>query len=160
MEKALLELKEQTIRFFSLDTGNEFFAGFMFGWMVFALLILVALILYWIFSSPHRAKGIALQAEHGAVFISARSISDLIIALEKEFPGIEITRVGLFSRRKGTYLETHMEYQPSDSGNLPQLLDSFQKKALAELSSSFGITSVSEIRIRIDRVLPPRTPSI
>ena len=160
MGKAFQELKEQAVRFFSLDTGSELFAGFMMGLMVFGLLILAALFLYWIFHSPRHVRGITLQGERGSVFISARSISDLIGSLEKEFPGIEIVRVGLFSRRNEPYLEAHLEYQPSENSALPSLLDSFQKRALSELESSFGITSVREIRIRIDRVHPPHTSAI
>lgn len=154
MEKAFQALKEQAIRFFSLDTGNEFLAGFIVGLMVFALLILIALILYWIVSFRRHAKGITLQAERGTVFISARSISDLVKSLEDEFPGLEIAKVNLYTRRREAYLVTHLEYQPSASSSLPSVLDAFQKKTLEVLASSFGISSVAEVRIRIDRVHP------
>jgi hypothetical protein len=157
MRNAFQELKEQAIRFFSLDTGNELLAGFMAGLLTFALLLLIALLLYWIISSRRRAKGIALQAEHGTVFVSARSISDLVCSLEDEFPGIEVAKVNLYNRRHETYLETHLEYQPSDGANLPSLLNEFQKKTLSTLATSFGINSIREVRIRIDRVYSPES---
>lgn len=157
MRNAFQELKGQAVRFFSLDTGNELLAGFMAGLLAFALLLLIALILYWIICSRRRAKGIALQAEHGTVFVSARSISDLVCSLEDDFPGIEIAKVNLYTRRHDTYLEAHLEYQPSEHSNLPSLLNEFQRKTLAALAASFGISSIREVWIRIDRVYPSKT---
>ena len=138
----------------------EFLAGFMSGLMVFALALLIALILYWLIAASRRSKGVLLQAERGTVFIAARSISDLVKSLEADFTGLKIDKVSLRSRRSSTWLEVQMEFQPADGTALPQLLDSFQKKTLAELEAAFGINSISEVKIRIGRVRPVRGTAI
>ena len=106
------------------------------------------------------AKGILLQAERGTVFIAARSISDLVKSLESDFPGLKIDKASLRSRRSSTWLEVLMEFQPTDGMPLPQMLDAFQKKTLAELEAAFGINSISEVKIRIGRVRPVRGTAI
>ena len=128
--------------------------------MVFALALLIALILYWLIAASRRSKGVLLQAERGTVFIAARSISDLVKSLEADFTGLKIDKVSLRSRRSSTWLEVQMEFQPADGTALPQLLDSFQKKTLAELEAAFGINSISEVKIRIGRVRPVRGTAI
>lgn len=160
MRSAYQALREFAVGFFSFDTGSEFLAGFMSGLMVFALALLIALILYWLIATSRRAKGILLQAERGTVFIAARSISDLVKSLEADFIGLKIDKVSLRSRRSSTWLEVQMEFQPADGTALPQLLDSFQKKTLAELEAAFGINSISEVKIRIGRVRPVRGTAI
>ena len=132
----------------------------MSGLMVFALALLIALILYWLIAASRRSKGVLLQAERGTVFIAARSISDLVKSLEADFTGLKIDKVSLRSRRSSTWLEVQMEFQPADGTALPQLLDSFQKKTLAELEAAFGINSISEVKIRIGRVRPVRGTAI
>ena len=153
MRSAYQALREFAVGFFSFDTGSEFLAGFMSGLMVFALALLIALILYWLITASRRSKGVLLQAERGTVFIAARSISDLVKSLEADFAGLKIDKVSLRSRRSSTWLEVQMEFQP-------QLLDSFQKKTLAELEASFGINSISEVKIRIGRVRPVQGSAI
>lgn len=160
MRGAYQALREFAIGFFSFDTGSEFLAGFMSGLMVFAFTLLIALILYWLIATSRRAKGILLQAERGTVFISARSISDLVKSLESDFPGLKIDKASLRSRRSSTWLEVLMEFQPTDGMPLPQMLDTFQKKTLAELEAVFGINSISEVKIRIGRVRPVRGAAI
>lgn len=160
MRSAYQALREFAVGFFSFDTGSEFLAGFMFGLMVFALALLIALILYWLIAASRRSKGVLLQAERGTVFIAARSISDLVKSLEADFTGLKIDKVSLRSRRSTTWLEVQMEFQPADGTALPQLLDSFQKKTLAELEAAFGINSISEVKIRIGRVRPVRGAAI
>lgn len=160
MRGAYQALREFAIGFFSFDTGSEFLAGFMSGLMVFAFTLLIALILYWLIATSRRAKGILLQAERGTVFISARSISDLVKSLESDFPGLKIDKASLRSRRSSTWLEVLMEFQPTDGMPLPQMLDAFQKKTLAELEAVFGINSISEVKIRIGRVRPVRGAAI
>lgn len=159
MRSAYQALREFAVGFFSFDTGSEFLAGFMSGLMVFALALL-ALILYWLIAASRRSKGVLLQAERGTVFIAARSISDLVKSLEADFTGLKIDKVSLRSRRSSTWLEVQMEFQPADGTALPQLLDSFQKKTLAELEAAFGINSISEVKIRIGRVRPVRGTAI
>lgn len=160
MHSAYQALREFAVGFFSFDTGSEFLAGFMSGLMVFALALLIALILYWLITASRRSKGVLLQAERGTVFIAARSISDLVKSLEADFAGLKIDKVSLRSRRSSTWLEVQMEFQPADGTALPQLLDSFQKKTLAELEASFGINSISEVKIRIGRVRPVQGSAI
>ena len=160
MRSANQALREFAVGFFSFDTGSEFLAGFMSGLMVFALALLIALILYWLIAASRRSKGVLLQAERGTVFIAARSISDLVKSLEADFTGLKIDKVSLRSRRSTTWLEVQMEFQPADGTALPQLLDSFQKKTLAELEAAFGINSISEVKIRIGRVRPVRGTAI
>ncbi len=160
MRSAYQALREFAVGFFSFDTGSEFLAGFMSGLMVFALALLIALILYWLIAASRRSKGVLLQAERGTVFIAARSISDLVKSLEADFTGLKIDKVSLRSRRSTTWLEVQMEFQPADGTALPQLLDSFQKKTLAELEAAFGINSISEVKIRIGRVRPVRGTAI
>lgn len=160
MRGAYQALREFAIGFFSFDTGSEFLAGFMSGLMVFAFTLLIALILYWLIATSRRAKGILLQAERGTVFIAARSISDLVKSLESDFPGLKIDKASLRSRRSSTWLEVLMEFQPTDGMELPQMLDAFQKKTLAELEAAFGINSISEVKIRIGRVRPVRGAAI
>lgn len=160
MRSAYQALREFAVGFFSFDTGSEFLAGFMSGLMVFALALLIALILYWLIAASRRSKGVLLQAERGTVFIAARSISDLVKSLEADFTGLKIDKVSLRSRRSTTWLEVQMEFQPADGTALPQLLDSFQKKTLAELEAAFGINSISEVKIRIGRVRPVRGAAI
>ncbi|HBJ96172.1 MAG TPA: hypothetical protein DDZ11_06990 [Lentisphaeria bacterium] len=160
MRSAYQALREFAVGFFSFDTGSEFLAGFMSGLMVFALALLIALILYWLITASRRSKGVLLQAERGTVFIAARSISDLVKSLEADFAGLKIDKVSLRSRRSSTWLEVQMEFQPADGTALPQLLDSFQKKTLAELEASFGINSISEVKIRIGRVRPVQGSAI
>lgn len=160
MRGAYQALREFAIGFFSFDTGSEFLAGFMSGLMVFAFTLLIALILYWLIAASRRSKGVLLQAERGTVFIAARSISDLVKSLEADFTGLKIDKVSLRSRRSSTWLEVQMEFQPADGTALPQLLDSFQKKTLAELEAAFGINSISEVKIRIGRVRPVRGAAI
>lgn len=160
MRSAYQALREFAVGFFSFDTGSEFLAGFMSGLMVFALALLIALILYWLITASRRSKGVLLQAERGTVFIAARSISDLVKSLEADFAGLKIDKVSLRSRRSSTWLEVQMEFQPEDGTALPQLLDSFQKKTLAELEASFGINSISEVKIRIGRVRPVQGSAI
>ena len=160
MRSAYQALREFAVGFFSFDTGSEFLAGFMSGLMVFALALLIALILYWLIAASRRSKGVLLQAERGTVFIAARSISDLVKSLEADFTGLKIDKVSLRSRRSSTWLEVQMEFQPADGTALPQLLDSFQKKKLAELEAAFGINSISEVKIRIGRVRPVRGAAI
>ena len=160
MRSAYQALREFAVGFFSFDTGSEFLAGFMSGLMVFALALLIALILYWLIAASRRSKGVLLQAERGTVFIAARSISDLVKSLEADFTGLKIDKVSLRSRRSSTWLEVQMEFQPADGTALPQLLDSFQTKTLAELEAAFGINSISEVKIRIGRVRPVRGTAI
>ena len=160
MRSAYQALREFAVGFFSFDTGSEFLAGFMSGLMVFALALLIALILYWLIAASRRSKGVLLQAERGTVFIAARSISDLVKSLEADFTGLKIDKVSLRSRRSSTWLEVQMEFQPADGTALPQLLDSFQKKTLAELEVAFGINSISEVKIRIGRVRPVQGSAI
>ena len=160
MRGAYQALREFAIGFFSFDTGSEFLDGFMSGLMVFAFTLLIALILYWLIATSRRAKGILLQAERGTVFIAARSISDLVKSLESDFPGLKIDKASLRSRRSSTWLEVLMEFQPTDGMPLPQMLDAFQKKTLAELEAAFGINSISEVKIRIGRVRPVRGAAI
>ena len=160
MRSAYQALREFAVGFFSFDTGSEFLAGFMSGLMVFALALLIALILYWLIAASRRSKGVLLQAERGTVFIAARSISDLVKSLEADFTGLKIDKVSLRSRRSSTWLEVQMEFQPADGTALPQLLDSFQKKTLAELEAAFGINSISEVKIRIGRIRPVRGAAI
>lgn len=160
MRGAYQALREFAIGFFSFDTGSEFLAGFMSGLMVFAFTLLIALILYWLIATSRRAKGILLQAERGTVFIAARSISDLVKSLESDFPGLKIDKASLRSRRSSTWLEVLIEFQPTDGMPLPQMLDAFQKKTLAELEAVFGINSISEVKIRIGRVRPVRGAAI
>lgn len=160
MRGAYQALREFAIGFFSFDTGSEFLAGFMSGLMVFAFTLLIALILYWLIATSRRAKGILLQAERGTVFIAARSISDLVKSLESDFPGLKIDKASLRSRRSSTWLEVLMEFQPTDGMPLPQMLDAFQKKTLAELEAAFGINAISEVKIRIGRVRPVRGAAI
>ena len=160
MRSAYQALREFAVGFFSFDTGSEFLAGFMSGLMVFALALLIALILYWLITASRSSKGVLLQAERGTVFIAARSISDLVKSLEADFAGLKIDKVSLRSRRSSTWLEVQMEFQPADGTALPQLLDSFQKKTLAELEASFGINSISEVKIRIGRVRPVQGSAI
>lgn len=160
MRSAYQALREFAVGFFSFDTGSEFLAGFMSGLMVFALALLIALILYWLIAASRHSKGVLLQAERGTVFIAARSISDLVKSLEADFTGLKIDKVSLRSRRSSTWLEVQMEFQPADGTALPQLLDSFQKKTLAELEAAFGINSISEVKIRIGRVRPVRGTAI
>lgn len=160
MRSAYQALREFAVGFFSFDTGSEFLAGFISGLMVFALALLIALILYWLIAASRRSKGVLLQAERGTVFIAARSISDLVKSLEADFTGLKIDKVSLRSRRSSTWLEVQMEFQPADGTALPQLLDSFQKKTLAELEAAFGINSISEVKIRIGRVRPVRGTAI
>lgn len=160
MRSAYQALREFAVGFFSFDTGSEFLAGFMSGLMVFALALLIALILYWLIAASRRSKGVLLQAERGTVFIAARSISDLVKSLEADFTGLKIDKVSLRSRRSSTWLEVLMEFQPTDGMPLPQMLDAFQKKTLAELEAAFGINSISEVKIRIGRVRPVRGAAI
>ena len=160
MRGAYQALREFAIGFFSFDTGSEFLAGFMSGLMVFAFTLLIALILYWLIATSRRAKGILLQAERGTVFIAARSICDLVKSLESDFPGLKIDKASLRSRRSSTWLEVLMEFQPTDGMPLPQMLDAFQKKTLAELEAAFGINPISEVKSRIGRVRPVRGAAI
>ena len=160
MRGAYQALREFAIGFFSFDTGSEFLAGFMSGLMVFAFTLLIALILYWLIATSRRAKGILLQAERGTVFIAARSISDLVKSLESDFPGLKIDKASLRSRRSSTWLEVLIEFQPTDGMPLPQMLDAYKKKTLAELEAAFGINSISEVKIRIGRVRPVRGAAI
>ena len=77
-----------------------------------------------------------------------------LIATSRRAKGI------LLQAERSTWLEVLMEFQPTDGMPLPQMLDAFQKKTLAELEAAFGINSISEVKIRIGRVRPVRGAAI
>lgn len=140
------------IQKFLMD-ASDWQSGYLAGVLITILLfILLFLLVRLLFRSGRYANGITQAAPNGDIFISSRSISDLVKSLDADLPGIIVNRVRLKRDKRKFILEISLDYQISGpTDNAREMFEKLQEKSLETLRSVFGIDSVSCIRIGIRR---------
>lgn len=144
----------ETIRNFVVN-ASDWQSGYLAGAIITILLFILVFILVRILFHGRYASGVVQHAENGDIFISARSISDLIKSLHSGLPGIIINRVYLKKGKRGTFsLEISVDYYASDSQTqVKDSLEKLQTLSLESLRDVFGIDSVSAVRVGIRRTV-------
>ena len=161
MEQFSRNTKEFLDRFLALFSPAEpsaWHEGYVTGVLTLALLLLCCMLI-WLVLTHHRAlRGIVLPAANGSIFISARSISDLVKSLDADFDGIAIRRVALVERKKNLVIELNLICQLGPSSrNMQEMIEALQVKVLESLKSVFGIATVSRVDVVMARGKPVRT---
>lgn len=134
------------------EIGYGYYAGIV---TTLILLLLILLLYYLLFKRVSYCRGVLSRTPHGSLMISAHAISDLIRSLEDEFDSLEIGKIYLIRGKKGETLEIHVNYQPSsDSRPLHELAEQLQLKSKNILAESFGITTVTDVSIKVGRAKP------
>jgi len=96
MEQFSRSTRELISKLLSLSSSADTSAwgdGYVAGVLTLALLLLCCMLLWLIFSYHKALKGVVIPAPNGSIFISARSISDLVKSLDADFNGIVIRKV-------------------------------------------------------------------
>lgn len=161
MESFIRSSKAVLGRFLSLFSPEEPSAwqeGYVTGVLTLALLLLCCMLIWLIFSHRRALRGVVLPSANGSIFISARSISDLVKSLDADFDGIVIRRVALLERKKSLVVELNLICQlASTSRNMQEVIEALQAKVLESLKSVFGIATVSRVDVILARGKPVRT---
>ena len=161
MESFIRNSKAVLGRFLSLFSPAEpsaWHEGYVTGVLTLALLLLCCLLIWLIFSHRRALRGVVLPSANGSIFISARSISDLVKSLDADFDGIAIRRVALVERKKSLVVELNLICQlASTSRNMQEVIEALQAKVLESLKSVFGISTVSRVDVILARGKPVRT---
>ena len=152
------EIWGSILSWFSPAEPSPWHEGYVTGVLTLALLLLCCMLI-WLVLTHHRAlRGIVLPAANGFIFISARSISDLVKSLDADFDGIAIRRVALVERKKNLVIELNLICQLGPSSrNMQEMIEALQAKVLESLKNVFGIATVSRVDVVMARGKPVRT---
>lgn len=140
-----------------LVNATDWQSGYLAGVLITILLFILVFILVRILFHKRGVAGIVQHAANGDIFISARSISDLVKSLGASFPELTVNRVFLKKGKNHSFvLIISVDFRASEPQNsAKETLEKFQERSLESLNSVFGIDSVSSIRIDIRRTVYP-----
>ena len=140
-----------------LVNATDWQSGYLAGVLITILLFILVFILVRILFHRKGVAGIVQHAANGDIFISARSISDLIKSRGTGFPGVTVNRVILKKGKNHSFiLVISVDFLASEPQNsAKEALEKFQERSLESLNSVFGIDSVSSVRIDIRRTVYP-----
>ncbi len=149
---------DRILSLFSPAEPSAWHEGYVTGVLTLALLLFCCMLLWLIISHRRALKGVVLPSSNGSIFISVRSISDLVKSLDADFDGIVIRRVALVERKKSLVIELNLICQLGPSShNMQAMIEALQAKVLESLKSVFGIATVSRVDVVLARGKPVRT---
>lgn len=161
MEQFSRSTRELISKLLSLSSSADTSAwgnGYVAGVLTLALLLLCCMLLWLIFSYHKALKGVVIPAPNGSIFISARSISDLVKSLDADFNGIVIRKVTLVERKKFLHIELSLVYQLTPSTeNAQKLIEELQSRVLTTLETVFGIKNIAKVNVAMARSKPVKT---
>ena len=141
-----------------LVNASDWQSGYLAGVLITILLFIIVFIVVRILFHRGGIAGVVQHAANGDICISARSISDMIKSLGKNFPEITVNRVVLKKGRNHSFiLGITVDYRASDPQSpAKEILEKLQSRSLESMNSVFGIDSVSAVRISIRRTIYPK----
>ncbi len=153
----LKDLLGQFLKYFEFVGENEWETGFRCGafFAVATILILVVLLLLlrFIFFRKRQIRQLTLDAPKGKYVISASAIADLLSAKIKEFNEVTLLKTRIYPVRGGKCrIVLYINLVPNGNPiNVPELISRIQEESLALLSDVFGVTTVANVSVCINR---------
>ena len=141
-----------------LVNASDWQSGYLAGVLITILLFILVFIIVRILFHRGGIAGVVQHAEKGDIFISSRSISDLIKSIGNEFPEISVKQVILKKGKEHSFiLDVSVDFRASGpQSQAKEILEKLQARSLESMSSVFGIDSVSAVRISIRRTVYPK----
>lgn len=146
---AIIDAFDSFIKFIQV---NPFYFGYFTGLAVFVVCAIIVFILFMILRTK-RVSWLLMRTDRGALSISANAISDLVKSLESEFTNLDIKRVLIFKKRSSNYLEIVIRFAHGKAP-LPATVSRLQKRALQILEESFGVSSISNVKVKVSGTVP------
>ncbi len=159
MEKIRLFLED-----YSYLLESDFNRGYLCGVALILLIVLLAMVIkiWWsLVFRTRKCKSIIVPISDGDIMVSLGAVTDTVRTALTAFPLLLISDVRLYrSGCKGYFIELRGGLDVSGQESLPEILPQIKQHIFDALKSTFGITCVKKIRVRLDKVAGNKTAVI
>lgn len=128
-----------------------FLAGGLCGLLLVIVLCIFFRILLLLCRRDKKVPWIELETEHGAVFVSAAAVSDLVHTVSGRHPALETEKALLIRKQNQLVLQVKACYCSEENISLSECSKAFQDDVLATLEKTMGITAVEKVLLTIPR---------
>lgn len=126
--------------------------GFLSGFSVGALLLLLIYLLVILRRQRNRCRGVRIDGEGGTLFISVVAVREFVRRLVQEFPGVSFHSLELNRRKQGYGFEVSLDVAPDT--DMPALQGLLNQRLRSETGRRLGLEGqVAVVDVTIHRLL-------